>query len=123
MWTFQDLNKPIAPTGFQSKKLDNCVLYSKLVFDDKTKFAETLESNNVDDNLHVQLQYNGMPLPLPQWFFQCHTSPQVGRLLLEKFSMLSLLLLNKIQQGGADAMKALKTVQKKAPFLVTVFSW
>ena len=74
MWNFQDLNKSIAPASFQFKELDNCVLYFHLVFDYETNFAKTLESIKVDDDLHVQLQYNGMSLPLPQWFFQGHNT-------------------------------------------------
>ena len=50
-----------------------------------------------------------------------YTSLQAYRLLLEKPSMLSLSLLNNIQQGGVDALKALKALYEKAPFLVTVF--
>ena len=42
--------------------------------DDKTKFPKILESIKVDDDLHVQLQSNGMPLPLPLWFVQCHNA-------------------------------------------------
>ena len=116
----------------------------------------------VDDDLHVQLEYNGMPLP--QWSVQgdnvtpkkvtylknfpahirntandnynellnelnqrnfykpqgrppysglviwCvlhlrYTSLQTYRLFLEKFPMPQLPLLNKIQHGGADALK------------------
>ena len=34
-----------------------------------------------------------------------YTSLQSNRLLLEKLQMLSLPLLNKIQQGGVDALK------------------
>ena len=45
-----------------------------------------------------------------------YTSFQVNRLLLERFPMLSLLLLNKIQQGGVHALKALKTVHEKGSF-------
>ena len=45
----------IAP-GFLSKELDNCV-------DDEIKFLKILEFLKVNDDLHVQLQYNGMPLP------------------------------------------------------------
>ena len=45
-----------------------------------------------------------------------YTSFQVNRLLLERFPMLSLLLLNKIQQGGVHALKALKTVREKGSF-------
>ena len=50
-----------------------------------------------------------------------YTSSQAYRLLLEKSLMLSLSLLNNIQQGGVDALKALKALYEKAPFLVTVF--
>ena len=60
--------------GFQFKKLDNCALDFHLVFDKEAKLAKILESIRVDDDLHVQLQYNGMPLPLPQWFVQGHNA-------------------------------------------------
>ena len=50
-----------------------------------------------------------------------YTSPQACRLLLEKSPMLSLFLLNNIQRGGVDAVKMLKTIFEKVPFLVTVF--
>ena len=50
-----------------------------------------------------------------------HTSLQAYRLLLEKSPMLSLSLLNNIQQGGVHGLKALKTLYEKVPFLVTVF--
>ena len=42
-----------------------------------------------------------------------YISLRANRLLLEKFPMLSLPLLNKIQQGGVDAIKALKTAHEK----------
>ena len=58
--------------GFQFKELDNCVLYFHLVFDDEAKLAKILEFIRVDEDLHVQLQYSGMSLPLPQWFVQGH---------------------------------------------------
>ena len=60
--------------GFQFKELDNCALDFHLVFDKEAKLAKILESIRVDDDLHVQLQYNGMPLPLPQWFVQGHNA-------------------------------------------------
>ena len=34
------------------------------------KFPKILEFRKVDDDIHVQLQYNGMPLP--QWSVQGH---------------------------------------------------
>ena len=45
-----------------------------------------------------------------------YMSPQACRLLLEKSPMPFLSLL-----GGVDALKALKTLYEKVPFLVTVF--
>ena len=45
-----------------------------------------------------------------------YTLLQVNRLLLEKFPMLSFPLLDKIQRGCADALKALKIVHEKGSF-------
>ena len=60
--------------GFQFKELDNCTLYFHFVFDDKAKLAKILEFIRIDDDLHVQLQYSDMQLPLPQWFVQGHNA-------------------------------------------------
>ena len=50
------------------------MLYFHLAFNDGTKFPKILESIKVDYDLLVQLQYNAMPLPLPQWFVQDHNA-------------------------------------------------
>ena len=42
--------------------------------DKETKFPKILESIKVDLDLHVQLQYNGISVPLPQWFVQGHNA-------------------------------------------------
>ena len=65
----------IAP-GFQSKELDNYV-------DDEIKFLKILEFLKVDDDVHAQLQYNGMPLP--QWSVQGHNVTQKKVTYLENF--------------------------------------
>ena len=53
------------------------------MFDKETKkFPKILKSIKVDSDLHVQLQYNGIPVTLPQWFVQGHIAQ------LEKVSML-----------------------------------
>ena len=71
--TFQDLNESIAaPAGFQFKELGSCIIYPFSF--DGTKFPEILECIKVDDDFHVKLQYNGMPLPLPKWFVQGHNA-------------------------------------------------
>ena len=66
--TFQDLNESIVPSGFQFKKLDNCIIYPFSFH--RTKFLKILESIKVDSDLYEKLQYNGMTLPLRQWFVQ-----------------------------------------------------
>ena len=43
-------------------------MYYRLDFDDKTKFPRVFESIRIDTDLHVQLQYNGIKVPLPDWF-------------------------------------------------------
>ena len=50
-----------------------------------------------------------------------YMSLQAYRLLFEKSPMLFLPLLNNIQQGGVVALKAVKTLYEKVPFLMTVF--
>ena len=64
--TFQDLNESVPPGGFQFKELDYYIIYPSSF--DGTKFLKMLESIKLGDELHVKLQYNGIPLPLPQWF-------------------------------------------------------
>ena len=49
-----------------------------------------------------------------------YMSLQAYRLLLEKSPVLFLSLLNNIQQGGVFALKAVKTLYEKVPFLMTV---
>ena len=50
-----------------------------------------------------------------------YMSLQASRLLFEKSPMLFLPLLNNIHQGGVVALKAVKTLYEKVPFLMTVF--
>ena len=68
------MNETAASDGFQFKKCNDYALFYNLVFDKKTKFTKILESIKVDSDLQVQLQYNGIPEPLPQWFVQGHNA-------------------------------------------------
>ena len=154
------------PEGFSFRKAIDFVVFYRLEFDENG-FPKICESIKVDKELHVQLQYNGDPVPLPPWFIKGrnakltrasmlenlpayirnvavetpftlleelkarknykpkgrppystamirfalhlrHTSAQAYRLLLEKFLLPSFSLLNKIQKGGVDAVKAIK---------------
>ena len=80
--TLHDLNETSAPAGFQLKRFEDNVLYYNIVFHEQTQFPTILESIKVDRELHVQRQYNGMPLLLPQWFVQGHNAK------LKRISML-----------------------------------
>ena len=72
--TLDDLKESNAPTGFQFKRSEDHILFYNLVIDENTQFPKILESIKIDRELHVQLQYNGIPLPLPQWFVQGHNA-------------------------------------------------
>ena len=52
-----------APPGFQCTKSDNSIVFFNLTYVDG--FPVIFESINVDQRLHVQLQFNGHPVPLP----------------------------------------------------------
>ena len=68
--TLDDLNESTTPAGFQFKRSDDNALFYNLLLDKKTKFPKILQSIKVDSDLHAQLQYNGTPVPLSQWFVQ-----------------------------------------------------
>ena len=57
-----DLNETTAPDGFQFKKSTDHALFYNLLFDKETKFPKVLEWIKTDSDLHVQLQYNVIPL-------------------------------------------------------------
>ena len=78
-----NLNETTAPNGFQFKKSNDHALFYNLVFDKETKFPKILESIKVYSGLHVQLQYNGIPVPLPQWFVQGHNAQLKNVSMLE----------------------------------------
>ena len=63
---FSELNSTHAPTGFQCTKSDNSIVFFNLTYVDG--FPVIFESIKVDQSLHVQLQFNGHPVPLPAWF-------------------------------------------------------
>ena len=72
-----------APAGFEFRRFDDHILFYKLVFDEHTNFANVLESIKIDTNLHVQLRYNGVPLP--KWFVQGHNAQLTRIRMLENF--------------------------------------
>ena len=63
---FSELNSTHTPLGFQCTKSDNSIAFFNLTYVDG--FPVIFESIKVDQSLHVQLQFNGHPVPLPAWF-------------------------------------------------------
>ena len=63
---FADINETHAPTGFSCNKTSDHIVFYNLSYVDG--FPVVLESIKVDSNLHVQLRYNGHPVPLPAFF-------------------------------------------------------
>ena len=80
-----DLDESKVPAGFEFRRFDDHILIYKLVFDEHTNFANVLESIKVDTNLHVQLQYNRVHVPLPKWFVQGHNAQLTRISTLENF--------------------------------------
>ena len=64
------------PSGFEFKKYEDYILIYRIVFDIETHFP------SIKECIHVQLQCNGNPIPLPQWFIHGNNAK------LTKFSML-----------------------------------
>ena len=84
--TLDDLNESTTPAGFQFKRSDDNALFYNLLLDKETKFPKILQSIKVDSDLHAQLQYNGTPVPLSQWFVQEQQARMVHLSMLENFS-------------------------------------
>jgi len=65
---FDDINKENGPGNFQFKKNENCIIFFHLKYDDDTGFPKIFESIRIDRSMHIQMQYNGNPVPLPAFF-------------------------------------------------------
>ena len=67
---FEDLGEKHAPPGYSFKRGVDHIIYYKIEFDETTSFPRVFGSIKIDEQLHVQLQCNGNPIPLPLWFIQ-----------------------------------------------------
>ena len=52
--------------GLELRKIEDYILIYRIVFDSKTHFPSINKCIRIDRNLHVQLQCDGNPIPLPQ---------------------------------------------------------
>ena len=79
--TFEDIGAKHCLSGFQVRKTENSIIFYKTEIDEKN-FPTVSQAINIDINLHVKLQINGIPVPLPKWFVEG------GNAKLTKFSIL-----------------------------------
>lgn len=100
-----------APDNISFSRRDNTVQYYNLYFDVVTGIPAVHECISINQDLNVTLSYNGILLPLPEWFRK-GTSCK-----LTKFSMLENLL-SYIRNKGCDyniILKELNEVQHYDP--------
>ena len=62
---FNEIDETHTPQGFLCNKSAEHIVFFNLVRGEITELSTVLESIKVDKSLHVQLQHNGNPLPLP----------------------------------------------------------
>ena len=80
---FTQLTAKCCPSGFEFKK--HYILIYRIVFDVETHFPSIKECIRIDRNLHVHLQCNGNPIPLPQWFIHENNGKLTKLSMLENF--------------------------------------
>ena len=66
--SFQDLLSKPCLEGYRVMKTDDAIVYYNIKFKEGSMFPELLEAIKIDDQLRVELQYKGCPVPLPPWF-------------------------------------------------------
>ena len=65
---FTQLTAKCCPSGFEFRIREDYIIIHRIDFHIETHFPSMEECIRIARNLHVQLQCNGNPIPLPQWF-------------------------------------------------------
>ena len=105
---FQMLGEEHCPPGFQTNKNEECIVYYRLEFDHETNFPRIFESIRIDHTeLHVQLQYNGIKVPLPDWFVVGRNAKLNRLSMIENFPPY-LKQVAEEKSNGEDSMSILK---------------
>ena len=100
---FSELNSTHAPPGFQCTKSDNSIVFFNLTYVDG--FPVIFESIKVDQSLHVQLQFNGHPVPRPAWFTKGRNATLTRFSQLKTFQTQSELCLKRLSVQDLCSMK------------------
>lgn len=81
---FSDIGENHCPLGFQVHKSESAVTFYKTVFNENN-FPIISQAIKIDQDLHVKLQINGNPTPLPKWFIEGHNAKLTKISMLENF--------------------------------------
>ena len=65
---FDDITENHAPDNYQFYKVLQCIVFYTLVFSVTSGFPAVYGAIKIDKELHVELEWCGDPVPLPQWF-------------------------------------------------------
>ena len=103
------------PQGYEAKKHESSILFYRTVFEETTGFPSISAAILIDHQLHVKLQCDGLPVPLPKWFSESRNAK------LDRFSMLSnfpAYLANHAEQHPSEIMEELRRRQncRRTPF-------
>ena len=78
---FHDLNQSHSLPGFEFRQFEGCIIFYRPKFDNVLQFSTTLNSIRIDEDLHVQLQYNGTSFSLPSWFINSPSMTNICRMI------------------------------------------
>ena len=82
--SFEDLCGKGCLKGFSCMQKEDVVVFYNVVFNEQS-MPQIMESNKVDKNLKVELQYMGNPIPRPPWFVTCRNAKLKQLTQLENF--------------------------------------
>ena len=100
--------------GFEFKKTEDYILIYRIVFDPETHFPFIKKCIRIDQNLHIQLQCDGNPISLPQWFIYGHNAKLTRFSMLENFPNN---IQNVVKEYPYSILKELRKTTKRSPFI------
>ena len=71
--------------GFQIKKNNDSIVCFRIILDIDTKFPAIYETVEINQELHILLQYNGKHVPLPKFFVRSQNAKLTRYSMLENF--------------------------------------
>ena len=82
--SFTDIGLKHCPLGFEISISEDSITFYKTTFDDRN-LPTISQVINIDRDMHVKLQVNGILVPLPKWFVKGHNAKLTKLSMLENF--------------------------------------